>query len=421
MFKDLLFQVVVILVPVLLYYALFNPKGYQLTVAKNKIVVGIFSSVSIILCMSFPVYFESGTILDLRSVPWLLAFFYGGNLVGFLVTIVLIVFRFFLNLSTGSMIAFVTYSSSAVILLLFYKNTQTSLKNKMKKILLFGFFTTLLLVLKIYIFVYNFSTDSETLAFLIFFVVFNVFTLYLIVSLIEALEDRNRLYTRMQLKEKQYIAGQLAASVAHEIRNPMTVIQGFVQLIDQAKETPEAHRRYMKLMMIEIDRAESIIKEYLSLAKQEAGKLEVIDVNKALIQLEETLRSFALLHGVEIFISCTNEKKEVYGDKQKFNQVLINIVKNAIEASEGQGEISIFCSIDNENIGIEVKDYGKGMTDNQLKNIGTPFYSMKEKGTGLGLMVCYNIIEGMKGKIEVESQLNEGTSFIILLPKIVES
>lgn len=117
----------------------------------------------------------------------------------------------------------------------------------------------------------------------------------------------------------------------------------------------------------------------------------------------------------------TSEKIEVYGDKQKFNQVLINIVKNAIEASEGQGEISIFSSSDNENIGIEVKDYGKGMTDNQLKNIGTPFYSMKEKGTGLGLMVCYNIIEGMKGKIEVESQLNEGTSFKILLPKIVES
>ncbi len=420
MFKDLLFQVVVILVPVLVYFSLIKPNGYQLSENKKKLMIILFSSISVILCLSSPVSLADGTILDLRSIPWLLSFFYGGHIAGIIVTIVLIIFRFFVSVSTGAFITFFSHLISALILIRLFRNTEDKLQKKKQNILIMGLITSLLLVIKIHIFVFNFSTTNEKLAFLIFFVVVNLIVLYVIVSLIEILEERNSLFEQMQLKEKQYIVGQLAASVAHEIRNPMTVISGFVQLIDQAKETPEPHRKYTKLMLIELDRAEKIIKDYLSLGKQEIGKLEQIDVTKELEKVKETLQRYALLHNINISVSIlyTEENVFVYGDKHKFMQVLINMIKNAIEASEERGEVNVLCSCNYDTVKIEIKDYGKGMTEHQLKNLGVPFYSMKEKGTGLGLMVCYNIIEAMKGKIEVESELGVGTNFKITLPKI---
>jgi two-component system, sporulation sensor kinase B len=421
LFKDLLFQVVVILFPVLLYYSFFTPNGYQLKKKEKKIMIASLTSISVMLCMSFPVAFGDETILDLRSVPWLIAFFYGGNVVGVIVTLVLFTFRFSISMNTGAYITLFTYTFSALFIIFLYKNYMKQvIKKKVVQILTMGFITTMILVIKIYIFVFNFSLNNETVVFLVFFILINLVTLLVVTSLIEAFEDRNLLHQQMQLKEKQYIVGQLAASVAHEIRNPMTVVSGFIQLINQDKATPPSHTKYTKLMMQELDRAEAIIKDYLSLAKNEAGKLEKLNVNKKLMLVNDTLQGYALLNGVNLTVKYPDENLHIYGDKNKFTQVLVNIIKNAIEASEGRGEVLVSALKESDSLIIEIKDEGKGMTEAQLKNLGVPFYSMKDKGTGLGLMVCYNIIGAMKGKIKVESELGVGTTFKIILPTLAD-
>lgn len=412
MFKDLLFQLVVIFLPMLFYYSFFNQDELKRNPMREKVLVCVFSIMSIILCMLFPVTFGNTTVLDLRTVPWLVSFLYGGPMVGIVVTIALVIFRLSLGITLGAFLAFFIYTFFAAIIVILVKGFRKKLTKT--NTLILCLFTSILVVLFNYIFLFNFTLNNEQRAFFIFYIAIHMLTLFLVISVIEILEERIMLHQQMQLKEKQYIVGQLAASVAHEIRNPMTVIRGFLQLSHESKDSSQ--RKYTELMISELDRAETIINDYLSLAREEASTKDDIKVSDEVLRVNETLQSFALLKGVNVSVESMNENIYIYGNKQKFTQVLVNIIKNAIEASEGNGIVTIRTTNHHHKVWIEVIDNGIGMTDQQIRNLGIAFYSTKEKGTGLGLMVCYNIIESMNGKIEVESKRGEGSIFKIILP-----
>ncbi|WP_350019541.1 ATP-binding protein [Priestia flexa] len=233
---------------------------------------------------------------------------------------------------------------------------------------------------------------------------------------LEIIMERTKLQKELQRAEKMNAIGQLAASVAHEIRNPMTVVKGFLQLFQDNQKLTKSELGYIHLMISEMDRAEVIINDYLSLARPGVKEVDIIDCIVSVTSLVDLLSSYALLtSNIEIEIQ-TNQLAYVRGNKNEFNQVLLNIMKNGIEAMQDGGKLSVSIDVKDNQVQIAIKDTGEGMTKQELERLGTAFYSLKEKGTGIGLMVSYQIIEEMRGKITVESEKGKGSTFTILIP-----
>lgn len=233
----------------------------------------------------------------------------------------------------------------------------------------------------------------------------------------EMIIERTKLQKELQRAEKMNAIGQLAASVAHEIRNPMTVVKGFLQIFQQKENFSEDEKGYVRLMISEISRAEIIINDYLSLARPDMEHNEKVDCTSCLTNLVELLSSYALLtNNIKIELDI-GQNAYVKGSKNELNQVLLNVMKNGIEAMKDGGTLKVHLSTDLEHVHITIADTGIGMSDEELQRLGTPFYSLKEKGTGIGMMVSYQIIEKMKGKITVTSQKDKGTTFVISLPR----
>ncbi|MCD8510518.1 MAG: HAMP domain-containing histidine kinase [Bacillus sp. (in: Bacteria)] len=289
----------------------------------------------------------------------------------------------------------------------------------MKASLIFVFFNAVLIVVCIQT-IFRFSFPDVGF-FYAFFILMHLVMAWIAIYLIETFRENERLQLEVQKAEKLHVVGQMAASVAHEIRNPMTVVLGFIQLLHKDPDTTEKHKKHFKIMEIEMERAESIIKDYLSLAKPQSETLEKIDVAEQLDTIKQTLSHYSALNGVTMkYETHLNEDFHVYGSKEKLQQVLVNIIKNAIEVSHKGDSVYVKLLKENGMITISIKDNGPGMTSEQLAKLGTPFYSTKDKGTGLGLSVCYSIIYSMNGTIDVQSHVNKGSTFKIRLPIINE-
>lgn len=228
--------------------------------------------------------------------------------------------------------------------------------------------------------------------------------------------EKTKILKELQRAEKMNAIGQLAASVAHEIRNPMTVVKGFLQIfLSKEHLLPEEHM-YIRIMIDEMNRAETIINDYLSLAKPDLDQLDTINFGKLTLSVTELMNSYAMMSNNIELKTDVQDDIWIKGNKSELKQVLINIFKNGIESMKDGGVLSIKVYKD-DNFGIiEIEDTGIGMTVEELERLGTAFYSLKEKGTGIGLMVCYQIIDRMKGRIDVVSEKDKGTIFIIRIP-----
>ncbi|MFC5449290.1 PAS domain S-box protein [Paenibacillus aestuarii] len=218
----------------------------------------------------------------------------------------------------------------------------------------------------------------------------------------------------MNNSEKLSVAGQLAAGIAHEIRNPITSIKGFIQLM---KSGFGEKQKYFDIMASEINRIEMILSELLILAKPQSVKYEKKDICVLLHQVITLLDTQAILNNVQFKTEFTPGSAQIYCDENQLKQVFINFIKNAIEAMPKGGEIRIQISNDeNQQLRIRLIDEGCGIPKDVLSKLGQPFYTTKEKGTGLGFMVSKKIIENHAGHIHVESEVNQGTKIEITLP-----
>jgi len=239
------------------------------------------------------------------------------------------------------------------------------------------------------------------------------------INTMEDIFERTKLQQELQRAEKMNAIGQLAASVAHEIRNPMTVVKGFLQIF-LAKDMSDEEHMFLKLMIEELNRAETIINDYLSLAKPDVGKLEVIDSRDMAEKVMDLMTSYAMMSKNISLHTEIKEDMKIRGNKNELKQVLINILKNGIEAMKDGGKLSLTLEKKGSYGVFIIRDTGIGMTEDELSRLGTAFYSLKERGTGMGLMVCYQIVERMKGHIKVSSKKGKGTTFEILVPLLVE-
>ncbi|OLN22198.1 hypothetical protein BTO30_10635 [Domibacillus antri] len=232
------------------------------------------------------------------------------------------------------------------------------------------------------------------------------------ISIIRSIKERKE-HQQLTIKtEKLSIAGQLAASIAHEVRNPLTSIKGFVKL---AKEGSINSDHY-NIIEDEIDRIETIASELLVLGKPLSIDMKMCDAGKMLRDVCMLLQPQAVMKRIDIKYEDVNDGCPVFCNAGQMKQVFINIIKNAIEAMNDGGVIRASAQIKDQFIVICIEDEGKGIQESVLERLGEPFYSTKEDGTGLGLMVCFNIVEQYGGKIDVHSEVNAGTAFTIRLP-----
>jgi len=217
----------------------------------------------------------------------------------------------------------------------------------------------------------------------------------------------------LQRAEKMQIISDLAASVAHEVRNPLQVTRGFLQLME--KKSDDANRHYFGMAINELDRASSIITDFLTFAKPELESVTRLDLSEEMHQIEAIMTPLASLHGGVLVIDI-EEKLYIQGNSSKFKQAFINFIKNSIEALRQDGRIEICAYAKEEEAVIHVTDNGEGMDQEEIAKLGQPFYSTKSKGTGLGLMVTFRIIEAMQGTIDFRSSKGKGTEVIIRFP-----
>ncbi|MBT2758698.1 PAS domain S-box protein [Mesobacillus foraminis] len=219
---------------------------------------------------------------------------------------------------------------------------------------------------------------------------------------------------RLRRTEKLSVVGELSASVAHEIRNPLTSLKGFVQLL---KMEDEKHQSYYQIMLDELNRINHIVGELLLLAKPQRIQYTKADIQTILYDVISLLKTEASLHNIQIDFEFLDKKLEIECEPNQLKQLFINLIKNAIEASASGDTVLISIELSNEeNVVVKVKDNGCGISDEFLKRLGEPFYSSKEKGTGLGLTVSFKIVESHNGDIRFNSLANQGTEVLVELP-----
>lgn len=206
------------------------------------------------------------------------------------------------------------------------------------------------------------------------------------------------------------LVGELAASIAHEVRNPMTTVRGFLQIL-KTRDTLHENADYYDLMISELDRANGIITEFLSIAKTKTELYTVVKLNNLVDSLYPLILADATNQDKKVVLE-TEEVTELSINEREIRQLILNLTRNGLEAMPSKGVLKIMTYMDANSIVLAVQDQGIGISKDILMRIGTPFLTTKEGGTGLGLATCYNIAERHNAKIDVESS-SSGTTFFV--------
>lgn len=227
--------------------------------------------------------------------------------------------------------------------------------------------------------------------------------------------DRLKTEELLRKSEKLAVVGQLATAIAHEIRNPLTTIKGFIKLL-QSNINPK-NQSFFEIISTEIEQIEVITNEFMAVAKPQAVKVELNDIQRMLNQVIVLLQSQVLMNNLEIKIESKSNIQFIPCEGSQLKQVFLNILKNAIEAMPSGGEVIVEINeVEDNQVSICFIDQGCGIPKERIPFLGEPFYSIKEDGIGLGLMTCYKIVETHRGKIGIYSEVEKGTIVEIILP-----
>ncbi|MCL6637498.1 MAG: PAS domain S-box protein [Alicyclobacillus sp.] len=226
--------------------------------------------------------------------------------------------------------------------------------------------------------------------------------------------DRYRTEEALLQAEKLRVAGQLAAGVAHEIRNPLTAIRGFLQLL---QERVQAYGTYFAIMFSELNRIDQITGELLAMAKPQFPVYQPCDLEALLAETVALMSAQANLYKTELVLSRAEGLPPVQCDQNRIKQVFVNLIKNAIEAMPQGGQVVISAKpAGSHHVEVTVCDNGPGIPPDVMQRIGTPFITTKPHGTGLGLMVCAKIIYDHGGELTLDTQPAAGTRVCVCLP-----
>lgn len=380
---------------------------------KKKWLHIILAALAIIISMLFPINFGDSIIFDLRMVALIVGGLYGGISGSLFLLAITIISRFVIGVNTGAFSNIVT-STIVVLFLVIVTNYFNQVPMKKKLIIgsILAFFTGVWVIIVHSAFLHLLFPNG----FLSLYLLLLIGTSTVIIYVTEIIREMSFLHKRVVKAEKMEIVSHLASSISHEVRNPLAVVRGFLQMMSQNELPEEKRKEFISICIGEIDRANDIIRNYLTFAKPTPDRIEILDIKQELKKAIGIITPLANMNSIIIETDIENSYF-IKGDQQLIQQCLLNITKNCIEAMPESGKLFIKTIVESDQLIIEIKDTGVGMTEEQLSRIGEPYFTTKgREGTGLGMLSVMKIIEMFNGQLNVSSKINEGTTFRIVFP-----
>lgn len=390
---------------------LFVLRNGQMENKKSLLILS--SSAAIIACISFPIKVGNGILFDLRLVAQIFGSLYGGPIAALVLALVNILYR---SLFDGiGVINTLVVAPIHLIGLLFVRRwfLQRSIKQKVFYSFLIGIFSTIITLAA----VRWVSGIGIPIKLALQYALIQSIVLCLIIYVVEVIQKLWNVQNKIFQAQKMETVSQLAASISHEVRNPLTSVKGFMQLL-QETALNDNQKNYLDISLSELDKAVKVIEDYLAFANPNPmDGIEALNVEEEIQRITQVLHPLANKSSIRMEVETSTI--HIMGNQQYFSQCLVNICKNAIEAMEehSSGILVIKTIKQKQEAVISISDTGIGMSKEEVSRLGEPYYSTKGKnGTGLGMMFVYNCIKEMGGSIQVESEKGNGTKFVIRLP-----
>jgi two-component system sporulation sensor kinase B len=363
-------------------------------------------------CICFPITIVEGYIYDLRLIAVTLGGLYGGVSGGLFLVVVTLTFRWLWLGGMGASASMIVCGCLLMILLALSKKfVGGSKRYKLIVGITVSVFASLL-ALVVSTLAFNVPIPSVTI---VTYLSLTLFTTAIVIYLHEAFHESVLINERVIKAEKIELISHLSSSISHEVRNPLAVVRGFLQMMQKEELPAEKRGQFVELCIEEIDRANDIIRNYLTFSKPDEQQAELLNTKDQLEKAIRIIRPLANMNSVEI--ESRLEPIWVRGEPQLLQQCFLNLTKNCIEAMPDGGSLIIETYEDDKEAVIVIADTGHGMTDEQLSRIGEPYFTTKgREGTGLGMMATIRIVEMMRGKLSVSSHLKQGTTFTIRFP-----
>lgn len=409
--KDVLLQLLFALMPFVAYNIYYR----KLTVNYSRNFIILICSLCMLLSMTFASSVQSGLIFDVRYVIMFFGILFGGFMTGAILLIEFLIYRLHIGGSgmiDAIIILIITFPLSVLLATLYHKS-----KHKFWIVFIAGISFSLIPLLVLYI-----TKPDYILSHFIFNVlvmpVHNSLGIWLLVTLFNKSVSDKELYLQYIQNEKAEAVNHVAASLAHEVRNPLTTVLGFLQLIKSGTFPQEKTDRFLEISMEEIRRTEQILSEYLSISKPLVPFQQKLELTAQIRSVVELMTSYANMSNITLSADYPELPVYISGSPAELKQLLVNFIKNAIEASRDvdKGCVNIRIYEEAEQVAIEIQDNGIGMNPEQLSRLGSIYYSTKMSGTGLGLTFSYQAIRAMDGSVSVRSSPRSGTVFLINLP-----
>ena len=408
-FEIILIDLIFITFPLILYlfYIAYNQ---NIGKKENKLIFDLTLITSLYLLIR---YGKNTTIynpLIISSVPLAIAYYKKDKLSSILLSIFIIVDCYY---SFGFNIPFMIfeYLLYYIIFTILFKKDKNTNAHINLFIILKSFFTTAML------WQVDYYGDKSS-SFVLMGILVTSIILFVIIHFVFILMDKGEEIIRYHMsikeleKEKQVRTSLF--KITHEIKNPMAVCKGYLDMLDTSDK--KQVERYVPIIKEEIDRTLLILKDFLSLNKIKIEK-DIMDINLLVEEVIDSVSPLAKQNKIIIEESLIDDEVYINGDYNRLKQVLINLVKNSIEAiNKDDGKIFISTNLSNNNFYIVIEDNGCGMSEEILSKIEEPFYTAKKNGTGLGISLSKEILEAHNFKIEYKSNENVGTSVTITIP-----
>lgn len=228
--------------------------------------------------------------------------------------------------------------------------------------------------------------------------------------------ERSAVEEKLTRAEHLAEIGQLAASLAHEIKNPLAGISGAIQIMRESMEDDDPHRPIAGAILAQIKRLDATVKDLLQYARPIPPKVRPVDLDELVTRVLSVLREEPAVRNVEIVRAEPSPDHVVRGDDGQLEQLLMNLIINAAHASETGGRVEVSLSPEDDMMRLVIEDRGEGMPGDVCAQAFDPFFTTKAKGTGLGLSICRRIVEAHGGQIQLDSDVGRGTRVVIDLP-----
>lgn len=410
-----LLQFLCIVFSIVLYQAFFRKK----IIWKNiqTVLYGILCGIAIMICMSFPVAINRDYLLDFRFIPLMIGFIFGGYRVGFLLSLLIIAYRFVIG-GTGFYIG--GLGIVALFLIAFHyilprsEKWNSYWKNNYPYIL-FALSLLFLAVGTQFLDGHTF-TKNETIMWL-WFSMISFLTLWIVLYLQKVFTDMEEMTEKVIQLENNHTTNHLLQFIFQQFLSPLKSVQESLQTV---QEEPLTSRQvdFFKQMEMKINQADQLLTDYLEfMDKNQTSKMKG-NFTKELEDIVNVMKVYAKKCQVElVYTSTVTEDVCIRGDQAQLRIAILNIIKNAIEACESNGKVNICLHEMLKEVYIVIEDNGSGIPANILRRLGQPLPSEKVNGTGLGLVSTYKIAESVGGRVEVQTMPNKGTIFSLYFPK----